>query len=88
VKEGDEIGKLQFRVEDGFWNAYYTEENREPVFLGGVSDILTKDNKRRQDQFISLMQDLFTDMIQKKFGIAIGYEAPYIMPASAIGKDR
>lgn len=70
------IGKLQFKTEDGFWNAYYAEKEREPVFLGGISTSLTDDNNRRQMQFAAIMQDLFADMVMKKYGILIGFDEP------------
>lgn len=72
------IGKLQFRIEENFWNAYYAENNREPVFLGSIATALTDDNKRRQMQFISLMEDLFCDIILKKFGLVVEFDNPTV----------
>lgn len=79
MQEGKQIGKLSFKTEDGFWNAYYVEKDRDPVFLGGLSVTLTDDNHRRAMQFSAIVEDLFADMVRKKFGVLIGFDKPIVV---------
>lgn len=79
VKPGEQIGKLSMRHEGAFWNAYYAEKDKEPVFLGGVAVLFTESSRRRQRQFMELMQDCLADLVRAKYGVVIEFDQPQVL---------
>lgn len=67
------------RNEGAFWNAYYVEDGTEPVFLGGVATLFTDRSRRRQQQFMELMQDCLADILRVKYGVIVEYDQPIAM---------
>ncbi len=76
MKQGDKIGKLKMRREGAFWNAYYEEDGKENVFIGGIATVFTDVSQRRRNQFTEVIQDCFADLVREKFGIVIEFGEP------------
>lgn len=74
MSQGTPIGKISMRNEGAFWNAYYVEEGVEPVFLGGVATLFTDRSRRRQTQFLELIQDCLSDLMRVKYGVVIEFD--------------
>lgn len=64
------VGRLAFRVEGKWWVAYYAE----PETMNGALELARIqmtliDDKKRKDQFIQLMRDVFSDMMEAAIGV-------------------
>jgi hypothetical protein len=79
LKSGEELGRLKFRTEGEFQNVYYEEKDVEPVFLGGVALILLDDAGRRQQQFLSWIQDCFADLVKRKHGVIVDFDTQIVL---------
>lgn len=73
METGEQIGVIKFRREEAFWNAYYEEKDSLPVFFGGIALVLIDVNDRRRQQFMTLMQDCFEELVRRKYGIAVDF---------------
>lgn len=68
---GPKIGKIAFRVEGAFWNAYYDLQTpgADPVLLGSIAMQAVRDKPERKAQFMSLMREVVGDIIEGVVGV-------------------
>ena len=62
-----QIGRLALRQEGENWNAYYAENNsmQNAFFLGSIKMIFIVKNEKRKLQFIELMREVVSDIIEE-----------------------
>lgn len=77
------MGRLTFRVEGKSWNCYYSiyDTMEGGIFLGSIPMALVI-NPERKSQFMELMRECFSDVMEEASGVRPtwpdpeGYEAP------------
>lgn len=65
------IGRLAFREEGKWWNAYYADVGTmaNALRLGSIRMTLVLGNPTRKDEFIALMREAWADVAEQKFGV-------------------
>jgi hypothetical protein len=67
-----QIGRLAMRVEGENWNAYYASRDtmEGAIPLGSIRMGAVRDNAKRKQAFMALMQDIVADFLKEHFGQA------------------
>lgn len=70
MKRGQQIGRLAMRHEGNFWNAYYAMPGtmEGAVFLGSIH-MTAVARTDRKDEFMSLMREVVSDIIENACGM-------------------
>lgn len=70
-----EIGRLAFRQEGKWWNAYYALPNTmaDALHLGSIAMPAVTNNPERKRAFMDLMRDVVADIIQDSTGVRPGW---------------
>jgi hypothetical protein len=70
MTEKPRVGRLALRVEGENWNAYYampdTMEGAIP--LGSIRLAAVRDNSKRKQMFMDLMQGIIAEFLEEHFG--------------------
>ncbi len=73
------FGRLAFRVEGAFWNAYSAPQQRsmaDAVLLGSIRMNAVEHSKARKHAFMALMQAVFAGAVKDVTGNAVSFDAP------------
>jgi hypothetical protein len=67
---GPRIGRLALREEGEFWNAYFAmpDTMHDAILLGSIRTQIIRERPRRKAQFMALMREAMTDIIQQVSG--------------------
>ena len=80
MNDQHQIGRLAMRQEGGYWNAYYAPPTgmEQAVLLGSIRAASIVGNKKRKTEFMDMMRDVVSDLIEEAIGIrpAWGGEKP------------
>lgn len=70
-----EVGRLAFRVEGEFWNAYWapSQASMEGAIQLGSLRMSAAKVPARKDQFMDLMRAAFSDLAQDATGVRPGF---------------
>lgn len=74
-----EIGRLAFRVEGDFWNAYWAPQQRSmagAIMLGSIRMNAVEHSLARKHAFMALMQHVFADAVKDSTGARVRFGAP------------
>ncbi len=65
------IGRLAFRHEGDYWNAYYAvaDSMNDAVPLAGIRFAIVHDYPARKAEFMNLMREVVGDLIEKQCGV-------------------
>lgn len=66
-KTATDLGlRLAFRVEGDYWNAYFAKRDTmdDSVLLGSIRMSIVKASDERKEDFMNLMREAFSDVIQ------------------------
>lgn len=77
-----ELGRLAFRVEGNFWNAYWAEKQNSmenAVLLGSIRMVHVQ-RLDRKNQFMELMRDVFSDLVEEKMGARPSWDGERVAP--------
>lgn len=71
------MGRLAFREEGKFWNAYYAQPNtmENAIFIGSIQLRFVHDKKRKK-LFMRLMRDAVSDIIEEVSGVRPTWPEP------------
>lgn len=79
--EKQKIGRLAFRHEGNFWNAYYADEESmdNALLLGSIRINLVQRPERKQ-AFMDMMRDVFADICHDAIGQRPDWNDPQTAP--------
>lgn len=65
-----DMGRLALREEGKYWNAYFALPNtmEGAIWIGSIPLVVVMASKRRKEQFMALMMDVVSDLLEAKFG--------------------
>lgn len=78
----EQIGRLAMRQEGGNWNAYYalSDSMDDPVFLGSIRMNAITENQDRKNDFMGMMRDIVSDIIELDTGVRPSWGGPTAAP--------
>jgi hypothetical protein len=85
----DQVGRLAFRVEGEFWNAYYARADsmKDAMLLGSLHMRLASLEPSKR-QFMALMQSAFTVLFKDATGATLAWpEGPQPAPEHERSRD-
>ena len=77
-----QIGRLAFRIEGDYWNAYYAMSDTMDgaVQLGSIRMAAVSYNPRRKQAFMDIMRDIVADILEEKIGTRPTWGGPQAAP--------
>jgi hypothetical protein len=77
-----QIGRLAMRHEGNMWNAYYAlpDTMQESIFLGSIHMGAVTDNPQRKEEFMLMMRDIVSEIIEAQTGIRPTWGGPQTAP--------
>jgi hypothetical protein len=77
-----QIGRLSMRHEGANWNAYYSLPNsmEASIFLGSIRMGAIIDNPERKQEFMQMMREIVSDIIEAKTGVRTIWGGPITAP--------
>lgn len=82
MKDKVQVGRLAMRQEAGYWCAYYAvpHDMKEALLLGSIRMSAVVKNKQLKSDFMSMMQDMVSDIIEEQTGTRPQWGEPTAAP--------
>lgn len=78
------LGRLAFRVEGGFWVAYYKINNNISFYLGNIAMDIVSNDPKIKNAFMDLMKSVVSKFVEKN----TGWEPTWLEPQQAPENER
>lgn len=77
-----QVGRLAMRVEGENWNAYYAlpDSMKNTVFIGSIRMGAVVNNPQRKQEFMLMMSDIVSDIIEEHTGHRPTWGGPQSAP--------